>query len=278
MNSRMKKVTASGPDDKGTMDGGDERSRGQDLHGLAMWRGSSCLHPASSPHYGGDQQQFFSRTIHFLDLESRSRSTQLFPSLDEESNRQSRGQTYPSRNSGRQDWCGNPWNRRVQNSIMQLFMLIMLMMCMVVQGFTPRRRSVAWPRSSISRTMTDNNDKFTSLNEEFDQGGNDGNYGEIMPDLEWRVAKLKLEEANTQRFLKARRRYLPYADCRKWAIATDRFDCEQDWREFVSMGEGLNTYIPSAPDVYYTQLGQWISWDHFLGKCSDVADIGGTFA
>lgn len=276
MNSRSIDVPSAAPDDNFIVNG-EESSLAQELH-LAQWRGSSSVRPASSPHYGGDQQQVSSK-IYCLDLKSRStgRSTQVCTTLNEESNRQSRGQPHPSLDRARQHWCVSPWNRQVQNIIMQFVMMFMWMMCIVVQGFTPPRRSTPLPRSSISRTMTDINDKFTSLNEEFDQGGNDGNYGEIMPDLEWRVAKIKLEEANTQRFLKARIRFLPYADCRKWAIATDRFDCEQDWREFVSMGEGLNTYIPSAPDVYFTQLGQWISWDHFLGKCSDVNDDVGTF-
>ena len=121
--------------------------------------------------------------------------------------------------------------------------------------------------------MINDDSKSSYFNAEFDEGDDEGH---IMPDLDWRVAKAKLEEANIQRFLKARARFIPYVECRKWAIATGRFDCEQDWRDFVSLGEGLNTYIPSAPDEYYARLGQWISWEHFLGKCNDD-DVVGTF-
>ena len=53
--------------------------------------------------------------------------------------------------------------------------------------------------------------------------------GKVIEDLSWRVAKLRLEEQNTRRFLKARPRYLPYEDCRKWVQAWNRWDNEQDW-------------------------------------------------
>jgi hypothetical protein len=37
-------------------------------------------------------------------------------------------------------------------------------------------------------------------------------------------------------------------------------------RNWIALGEKRNSYIPSRPDEYYGRLGQWISWDHFLGK------------
>jgi hypothetical protein len=46
--------------------------------------------------------------------------------------------------------------------------------------------------------------------------------GIVFEDLSWRVAKLRLEEANTRRFLKAKPRYLPYDQCRKWVQAWNR--------------------------------------------------------
>ena len=38
------------------------------------------------------------------------------------------------------------------------------------------------------------------------------------------------------------------------------------------MGEKRNSYIPANPESYYTKLGQWISWDHFLGKNKKMDD------
>jgi hypothetical protein len=65
-----------------------------------------------------------------------------------------------------------------------------------------------------------------------------------MPDLAWRVEKLRLEEQNQQRFLKALPRFLPYAECRKWVQAFGRWKTREDWREWISMGEKRNSYIP----------------------------------
>ena len=72
--------------------------------------------------------------------------------------------------------------------------------------------------------------------EELSEGLGDGDLdspGNEIEDLSWRVAKLRLEEANTRRFLKARPRYLPYDECRKWVQAWSRWESEQDWYVFV---------------------------------------------
>jgi len=92
---------------------------------------------------------------------------------------------------------------------------------------------------------------------------------EVLNDLSWRVEKLRLEEQNTKRFLKAPARYLPYDECRKWVIALNRWDTEEEWRDWIEMGEKRNAYIPARPDEYYERQGKWISWNHFLGKDGD---------
>ena len=40
-------------------------------------------------------------------------------------------------------------------------------------------------------------------------------------------------------------------------------------RDWIDMGEKRNSYIPARPDEYYENLGQWKSWDHFLGLSGD---------
>jgi hypothetical protein len=66
--------------------------------------------------------------------------------------------------------------------------------------------------------------------EEFEvSSGFDDNTGVVLDDLHWRVAKLKLEEANTRRFLRAKPRYLPYDECRKWVMAWSRWKSEKEW-------------------------------------------------
>lgn len=68
----------------------------------------------------------------------------------------------------------------------------------------------------------------TLFGDEFENEDDDSS-GSIIEDLGWRVAKLKLEEANTQRFLKAKPRHLPYNECRKWVAAWHRWESEEEW-------------------------------------------------
>jgi len=89
-------------------------------------------------------------------------------------------------------------------------------------------------------------------------------------DLVWRVEKLRLEEANTRRFLKSGPRFLPYTECRNWVKAWNRWATEEEWLIWINEGEKRNSYIPTRPDEYYGNLGQWRGWDHFLGKVDNA--------
>jgi len=78
---------------------------------------------------------------------------------------------------------------------------------------------------------------------EDDAVGDEG--GAVIDDLNWRVERLRLEEQNTKRFLKAKPRFLPYDECRKWVQGWGRrWETERDWRDWISMGEKRNAYIP----------------------------------
>lgn len=73
----------------------------------------------------------------------------------------------------------------------------------------------------------------------------------VLEDLSWRVEKLRLEEANKKRFLKSRPVFLPYDECRKWVAAWGRWSSEEEWNNWIDMGEKRNSYVPSRPDEYY---------------------------
>ncbi|GKY95669.1 hypothetical protein MPSEU_000527900 [Mayamaea pseudoterrestris] len=107
----------------------------------------------------------------------------------------------------------------------------------------------------------------------FDSMDSNNNNGQVIADLTWRVAKLRLEEQHTARFLKSQPRFLPYDDCRKWVQAWgSRWQSEEDWRTWISLGEKRNSYIPSMPDEYYQQSGDWRGWNHFLGCTENDGD------
>jgi hypothetical protein len=120
------------------------------------------------------------------------------------------------------------------------------------------RPAVATCRMALDDSEEVENEE--EIGEDLDTGG------VLLDDLSWRVAKLRLEEENKKRFLKARPRFLPYEHCKRWVQAWgSRWETEEDWNSWISMGEKRNAYIPSRPDEYYGRLGQWISWEHFLG-------------
>lgn len=100
---------------------------------------------------------------------------------------------------------------------------------------------------------------------------------DLLNDLTWRVEKMRLEEQNTKRFLKAGPRFLPYEECRKWVQAWNRWDSEEDWKRWIDEGEKRNSYIPARPDEYYGNRNEWISWSHFLGKTENIDSADDTF-
>ena len=132
----------------------------------------------------------------------------------------------------------------------------------LAHGFQGEYLSIVCRRSML--TFLCNKSDSSCFDEEFSEGA--GEDGELIPDLQWRLAKAKLEEAHTKSFLRSKPRHLAYDECRKWVMAWHRWDSEEDWREWINMGEKRNAYIPARPDEYYGALGQWISWDHFLGR------------
>jgi hypothetical protein len=142
---------------------------------------------------------------------------------------------------------------------------MLLFLCLVsflkVEGFVVVRSSSTWKTFCWLTEKAE--DEFE---QELGEIVNEDAGGVVVEDLLWRVERLRLEEQNTKRFLKAGPRFLPYDECRKWVQAWNRWDCEEDWKNWIAMGEKRNPYIPSEPDLYYGRLGEWISWEHFLGK------------
>ena len=53
--------------------------------------------------------------------------------------------------------------------------------------------------------------------------------GVVIDDLNWRIDKLRLEEENKRRFLKAKPRFLPYEECCKWVQAFGRWNSQEEW-------------------------------------------------
>jgi hypothetical protein len=148
-----------------------------------------------------------------------------------------------------------------------------------VQGFavvSPSRIGVPYSSARVLLSSTesnDNDDDTADWKHPIGDGMLDAGETQGTADLSWRVAKVRLEEQNIARFLKARPRFLPYEDCRKWVQAWSRWETKEDWRHWISLGEKRNSYIPSNPDEYYEQTGDWRGWAHFLGMNEDDQEV-----
>jgi len=43
---------------------------------------------------------------------------------------------------------------------------------------------------------------------------------------------------------------------------------QEEWEEWVNLGEELSPYIPTRPDEYYSSTGQWKGWQYFFARNS----------
>lgn len=98
---------------------------------------------------------------------------------------------------------------------------------------------------------------------------------EIAEDLAIQVMRKKLHDKWFQGRLKAKSIHLPFKEAVKWARAMGRWDSEEEWWEWIEMGEGKNPYIPSNPEKYYGERGQWRGWDYWLGVNKYAPKKGG---
>ena len=89
----------------------------------------------------------------------------------------------------------------------------------------------------------------------------------MMDELSWRAAKIQLEEQNAQQFRKRLQRKpikLPYLEARRWVQYNLGPDTKAEFDDLVNNGNLRTPYIPKSPEQYYTETGDWVSWDHFL--------------
>jgi hypothetical protein len=114
--------------------------------------------------------------------------------------------------------------------------------CLVgVQGFGIEFRTSVVTRRSVTKRTRGWTTGILSVNvhdedfgeeesSDFGEGDVGDDSGATIEDLNWRVQKLRLEEENKRRFLKAKPRFLPYDDCQRWVQAWGhRWTSEEDW-------------------------------------------------
>eukprot|EP00580_Thalassiosira_gravida_P002651 CAMPEP_0201617222 /NCGR_PEP_ID=MMETSP0492-20130828/35795_1 /ASSEMBLY_ACC=CAM_ASM_000837 /TAXON_ID=420259 /ORGANISM="Thalassiosira gravida, Strain GMp14c1" /LENGTH=246 /DNA_ID=CAMNT_0048085409 /DNA_START=93 /DNA_END=833 /DNA_ORIENTATION=- len=104
-----------------------------------------------------------------------------------------------------------------------------------------------------NKTENKNKNKNNNMKDDEDDDG-----------LSWRIAKLRLEEANTLRLLKRKPLKLPYAASREWIQRNWAIRTKEEFDDLVECGNLRTPYISKRPEEYYGRRGEWISWDHYL--------------
>jgi hypothetical protein len=62
-------------------------------------------------------------------------------------------------------------------------------------------------------------------------------------ELQYKVVAARLEEQNLRTRLKARPKFLPLVECKKWVQSWGRrWESEQEWREWIEMGEKVREH------------------------------------
>lgn len=56
----------------------------------------------------------------------------------------------------------------------------------------------------------------------------------------------------------------------EWAKMQNMWLNRAEWYEWIAMGEGKPSLVPSDPERYYSNQGTWISWDDFLGVVTRI--------
>lgn len=93
------------------------------------------------------------------------------------------------------------------------------------------RNCCVWKQKWRMSAMEDENDLEEVEHEASDFGEEDlQKAGVMIEDLNWRVEKLRLEERNKRRFLKAKPVFLPYIEGSKWVQAWGlRWKTAEEW-------------------------------------------------
>ncbi|EKX34316.1 hypothetical protein GUITHDRAFT_147297 [Guillardia theta CCMP2712] len=96
--------------------------------------------------------------------------------------------------------------------------------------------------------------------------------------LSVKVFREQLERKWMLSRIRAKTVFLPFEEAVKWTRALGWWESKEEWQEWIEWGELKNPYIPSNPERYYGERGEWKGWDYWLGVrsgCSpeDLVDI-----
>eukprot|EP00966_Prymnesium_polylepis_P078837 1827163-Prymnesium_polylepis.1 len=82
-------------------------------------------------------------------------------------------------------------------------------------------------------------------------------------DLNLRLTRARLIEQRSKAVRSRQRKFLNYNAASEWAQHLG-LSTEADWHEWLDLGEGRTSYVPTDPEQHFTKRGAWLGWHHFL--------------
>lgn len=140
--------------------------------------------------------------------------------------------------------------------------------------------------SMSSDNQNDNNNNNNPFNDDEptqspsgkdNNSNNNNNNMVVIDELSWRIAKLRLEEANTKQLLNRKPLKMSYLQSRQFIQRNwGPIRSQKEFEDLVSNGDIRTPYISKRPEEYYGRRGEWISWEHYLlGECECSNGGGG---
>jgi len=126
------------------------------------------------------------------------------------------------------------------------------------------RVAASWPRLVAFAAGGDKGEPPLGSDGEEEDGG-----GFLTESDRIRLTRARLTEEYNRSVRRRKRVFVPYIDACLWA-RRQGFESKEEWDEWVDLGEKRTPYITAYPERYYTETGDWISWDHFLGLDPDA--------
>jgi len=177
------------------------------------------------------------------------------------------------------------------SNVLCLWAVLLLKICLTpttwVRGFSPNRpasgasanlshhagrtppSSPGGPASASALRVSSQFDADEIENEDWiprqDESAKPPPHREWESELHFLVSKMLLEGMWREGFLGGSPRFLSYERAKHWAQAQNMWTSEAEWKEWIGMGEGKPSLIPSDPERTYGELGTWGGWDDFLG-------------
>ena len=80
---------------------------------------------------------------------------------------------------------------------------------------------------------------------------------------DWRVERARLVEQHRRGVMRRKPRFANFAQSSA-IVQAEGLSTKQEWEEWLELGEGRSPYVPSDPESFYTQRGEWLGWRCWL--------------